>query len=126
MIEQLDDEYPGSFNFKLVGPLPCYSFYTIEVIEMNSDLVALAKNELGLTGETSESEIKKAYLGKAKFFHPDVHLDNSDEVNFDKVNKAYHTLLDYAAAVRQSSKQDIISLVKEQVTENLILVKIKN
>jgi hypothetical protein len=125
VIDQLDEKYKGLLNFKLVGPLPCYSFYTIEVKELNPDHVAQAKTELGLREETSETEIKKAYLEKARLFHPDAHLDNVDEKNFNRINKAYHTLLDYSTAAKQSSKDNLISLVKEKVKENLILVKIK-
>lgn len=125
VIDQLDEEYKGLLNFKLVGPLPCYSFYTIEVKELNPEHVAQAKTELGLREETSESEIKKAYLEKAKLFHPDAHPENGDEENFKRINKAYHTLLDYSAAARQSLKEEHISLAKEIVIENLILVKIK-
>lgn len=124
-IDQLDEEYKGLLKFKLVGPLPCYSFYTIEVKELNSEYVLKAKTELGLREETSESEIKKAYLEKAKSIHPDTNLEKVNEENFNKINKAYHTLLDYSEVVRQSSKEDLIFLTKEKVKENLILVKIK-
>ena len=124
-IDQLDEEYNNTLNFKLIGPLPCYSFYTLEVQELNPERVEQAKEELKLGVETSESEIKKAYLGKAKLFHPDAHLKNDDEENFNRINKAYHTLIDYSVAVRQSSKEDLISLAKEKVLDNLILVKIK-
>ncbi|MFA4852888.1 MAG: GvpL/GvpF family gas vesicle protein [Bacteroidales bacterium] len=125
VIHQLDEEYKGSLNFKLVGPLPCYSFYTIEIKELNPEHVEQAKKEFELTEETSESEIKKAYLEKAKLFHPDAQSENGDEKNFNRINKAYHTLLDYSAAARQSSKENLISLTKEKINKNLILVKIK-
>lgn len=124
-IDHLNEEYNNTLNFKLVGPLPCYSFYTIEVQELNPEKVEQAKEELELGIETSESEIKKAYLEKAKLFHPDAHLKNNDEENFNRINKAYHTLIDYSALVRQSSKEGLISLAKEKVLDNLILVKIK-
>ena len=125
LIDQLDEEYKGLLNFKLVGPLPCYSFYTIEVKELNPEHVAQAKTELGLREETSESEIKKAYLEKAKLFHPDVHPGNGNEENFNRINKAYHTLLDYSTAAKQLSEDEYTSLVNEKIIENLILVKIK-
>jgi len=125
VIDQLDEEYKGLLNFKLVGPLPCYSFYTIEVKELNPENVAQAKIELGLREETSESEIKKAYLEKAKLFHPDVHPGNGNEEYFNRINKAYHTLLDYSTAAKQSSEDEYTSLVNEKIIENLILVKIK-
>lgn len=125
IIDMLDEEYGGMLNFKLIGPLPCYSFYTIEVKELNPEHVELAKNEFELKDETMESEIKKAYLDKAKLFHPDTLTENGNDENFNRINKAYHTLIDYAAAVRKSSKGGFISLAKDKVIENLILVKIK-
>ena len=124
-IDQLDQEYNGTLNFKLVGPLPCYSFYTFEVKAINPEVVLLAKRELGLGEETSDIEIKKAFLAKARLFHPDVHSENGDEENFNRINKAYHVLLDYAMAAKQSSKMEVINLSKEKVNENQILVKIK-
>jgi hypothetical protein len=125
VIDQLDEEYKGLLNFKLVGPLPCYSFYTIEVKELDQENVAQAKIELGLTEETSDSEIKKAFQEKAKEFHPDASQGNHDKENFNRINKAYHTLLEYSEAERQSSKEYLTSHGKEKVIENLILVKIK-
>jgi hypothetical protein len=125
VIEQLDDEFKGLLNFKLVGPLPCYSFYTIEVKELNQEQVLLAKKELGLREETTESDIKKAYLEKARLFHPDTQQDNGDEENFNRINKAYHTMLEYSVAARQCSDEEVISLAKEKIILNLTLVKIK-
>lgn len=125
IIDQLDEDYKGWLNFKLIGPLPCYSFYTIEVKELNQVQVAQAKKELGLTEETSQVEIKKAYQEKAKEFHPDANQNNNNEENFNKINKAYHTLLEYSEAARQTSKEYLTSLGNEKVAENLILVKIK-
>jgi hypothetical protein len=125
VIEQLDEKYKGSLNFKIVGPLPCYSFFTSEVKELNPDHVIEAKRELELSEETSESDIKKAYLEKAKKFHPDATPVNVENESFSTINKAYHTVLDYSLAARQSSKDEYISLAKEKVVENLILVKIR-
>lgn len=126
VIDQLDEEYKGLLNFKIVGPLPCYSFYTIEVKELDPEYVEQAKRELELQEETSEPEIKKAYMGKARLFHPDAQPENTDNEKFNRINKAYHTLLDYSLAARQSSKENLISLANEKVIENLMLVKIKD
>jgi hypothetical protein len=124
-IDQLDEMHKGLLNFKMIGPLPCYSFYTLDAQELNPLHISKAKEELELPDETSESKIKKAYLERAKLFHPDTDQKKGDEANFNRINKAYHTLLDYSAAVKQTSKEISISLAKENVIENLILVKIK-
>ncbi len=125
IIEKLDEELDGLLNFKLVGPLPCYSFYTIEVKDLDLEYLMKAKTELGLREEITESEIKKAYLEKARILHPDTsQLEGNDE-DFNRINKAYRSMLEYASAVRQSSKDDSIILTKEMMIKNLILVKIK-
>jgi len=124
-VEQLDADFKDLLNFKLVGPLPCYSFYTVEVTSLNPEQVVQAKNGLGLRDETTVSEIKKAYLEKAKLFHPDNGAENVDSENFNRIQNAFQTLLDYTAAAIQSSKDTFISLSEEKVVENLILVKIK-
>ena len=83
-------------------------------------------NILEIEPNASETEIKKAYLENAILFHPDTHPENNDMESFSRINKAYYTLLDYIAAARQESKYELISLARERVLENLILVKIKD
>jgi len=126
LIDELDEKYKDLLNFKLVGPLPCYSFYTLEVKALDLSLVEQAKNDLGLSDETSETEIKKAYLTKAKLFHPDTIQQNGNQESFNRINKAYHTLLEYTMAAKQSSKDEQISLAKENMAKNMILVKLKD
>jgi len=124
-IDQLDEEYKDSLNFKLVGPLPCYSFYTLEVKTLTSEEVEQSRKLLGLKEQATETEFKKAYLDKAKVFHPDNGYDEDATGKFNTIRKAYHTLLDYAAAVKQSSKDEYIPLTGARILENLILIKIK-
>jgi len=125
IVDSIDEVYQGKLIFKMVGPLPCYSFFTLDVDELNPEQVFNAKAELGLSDYTTENEIKKAYLEKAKLFHPDMQLRNDDKENFDRINKAYHTLLNYSNAARQSYNEEHISLVRDKVIDNLIFVKIK-
>lgn len=50
---------------------------------------------LGVTKETSEDEIKKAFKKKAREFHPDLHPDDPEcEEKFKEVNEAYEVLSD--------------------------------
>ena len=125
MVEQLDMEFNGKLNFKYVGPLPCYSFYTLDVQELPYMQVEMAKNELELDNSATEKEIKKAYLEKVKLLHPDTNsgIDNSE--SFNRISNAYKTLQDYSHAVRQSSSGDMVSFVKEKVIKNSKLIKIK-
>jgi hypothetical protein len=124
-INQLDKDYNETLNFKLIGPLPCYSFYTIEVKKINYLQLIQAKKALGLTTEFSQVEIKKAYQEKAKELHPDANQKNINKESFTKINKAYHMLLEYSEAARGASIDDAASQEKQNEVEDLILVKIK-
>lgn len=124
VLDRLDEEYNGMLNFKMVGPLPCYSFYTLEVKELNPEHVYQAKKELGLSESISEAEVKKAYQEKAKELHPDVNQGNGSVDHFNRIKKAYQTLLEYIEAANLASKESVISNNKAAI-ENLILVKIK-
>lgn len=48
---------------------------------------------LGISKESTEEEIKKAYRQKAKLYHPDLHPDDKEaEAKFKEVNEAYEVL----------------------------------
>ena len=71
MIDKLDAKYADQLNFKIVGPLPCYSFYTIECKALNKDEIENAKEVLGIDAYKSEADLKRAYRLKAGLTHPD-------------------------------------------------------
>jgi hypothetical protein len=125
-INQFKEEYNGMLNFKLTGPLPCYSFYTIEVKELSPEKIACAKRELGLNGEPLEPVVKRAYLDYARLFHPDAPHDNGGEERFKRIRMAYHTLLEYSLAVKQSSEIESNSLINEKTIQKMFLVKVKD
>ncbi len=124
-LDKLDETLAGKLNFKLVGPLPCYSFFTIEVKDLTFDEMDSARKELGLDHSTSEKEIKQAYLNKVKQFHPDTNSGDDSTANFDRINKAFHTMTDFANAVKPASRDEAFSLKKKAFTENSFLLKIK-
>ena len=119
MIDKLDAKYADQLNFKIVGPLPCYSFYTIECKALNKDEIENAKEVLGIDAYKSEADLKRAYRLKAGLTHPDrnneIAGDNSE--GFININKAYKIMLEYSSIMKKSA--DTIS------HEPLYLVKIK-
>ena len=125
-IDQLDEEFKGLLNFKLVGPLPCYSFYTVEVKELSTMQVEQAKKELGVDEEASDSSIKKAYLEKARLVHPDTQEVKGTGEEFSRINKAYHILLEYSMSKKQSLNIENSVASNNKAKENLILLKIKD
>lgn len=49
---------------------------------------------LGLTTTATQDEIRKAYLKKAKEFHPDINKSSIAEAKFKEIQEAYNTLSD--------------------------------
>ena len=125
LLDQLDEKYKGMLNLKMVGPLPCYSFYTIEIKELNLEHVIQAKKDLGLNEATSESEIKKAYQEKVKEFHPDTYPGADSAEIFDQINKAFHTITEYVNAVKPHSRDEEFSLQIDVLKTNSFFLKIK-
>lgn len=122
---QLDQELKGKLNFRCVGPLPCYSFYTLEIVELDFEQIEQAKNELGINTKASSAEIRKAYLNKVRSTHPDVHSGDGNEAYFTALRHAYEVINQYLQTARQSSDEDLFYFTRERVEENSLLVKIK-
>lgn len=91
----LDKKYQGTINFRMIGPLPPYSFCSLEIKKMEIHKVEEAEKILGLGGGATLSKVKEAYRRLMQKFHPDKNLDNlSARKQFERINEAYNTLLE--------------------------------
>ena len=54
-------KFEGKLNFRCVGPLPVYSFYTLEIQKMLFKEIDWAKKKLGLNDFSTKDEIKNPY-----------------------------------------------------------------
>ncbi|HAZ10000.1 MAG TPA: hypothetical protein DCY56_02695 [Candidatus Omnitrophica bacterium] len=113
-VEELNTEFAEKLNFRCVGPLPPYSFYTLEIKTLNYEDVDWAKKKLGILNDiTSKNELKKAYQRQALSTHPDRNPNMPCvEKEFDEVNKAYKILADYCAANEQANQKENAMLVR--------------
>jgi hypothetical protein len=105
-VEALDSQYQNVLYFRIVGPLPCYSFYTLEVTALFEEFIAEKRAVLGLDARSLEADVKKAYHAKAKVAHPDGQMPagaNNNCADFTVLNEAYMTLHDYYSALRNSA-----------------------
>jgi len=126
-IENLNIEFAEKLNFRCVGPLPSYSFYTIEIEKIKFNDVNWARRRLGLLNDfATRDEIKKAYRARASTYHPDKNPNTPGiEKEFDEINKAYKILVDYCQACEQAGKKESFSFKKEEFKKNAVLVKVK-
>lgn len=66
---------------------------------------------LGITSKASKSEIKKAFLSKAKLYHPDVSTGSAEK--FKELMWAYHKVLNQKVPNSDEYKFDFSSVVKK-------------
>ncbi|MCG2675918.1 GvpL/GvpF family gas vesicle protein, partial [bacterium] len=104
-VEELNNRFAEKLNFRCVGPLPPYSFTTLEAKRMRFEEIEEARRRLGLGEEATLSEIKGAHRRLSQEFHPD---KGSEQKKFEKITKAYKLLLDYCEGERCSFKKEAV------------------
>ncbi len=125
-LDDLDKLYNEKINFRCVGPLPPYSFYTIETKKIRFKEVDRARKMLGLDNRTTKEEIIKAYRNSAKLCHPDKNSDVSNaERQFNEINRAYNILLEYCLSAEQTGRGDACSFNEKEFGQNAIIVKVR-
>ena len=127
-VEGLNVEFNEKLNFRCVGPLPPYSFYTLEIKTLKNEDMAWAKKRLGISSDiTSKDEVKKAYQRQALSTHPDRNPNApAAGKEFDEVNKAYKLLTEYCAALEQARPaRDEKSLIGTIQKDDPILVRVR-
>ncbi len=119
-VEKLNTEFREKLNFRSVGPLPPYSFYTLEIKKLQFEEIDWARNKLELQNNfATKKEIKKAHQKLAFSFHPDRNPNTTDaERKFVEITRAYNILWEYCQG-------DECSFNKEEFKNNAILVKVK-
>jgi hypothetical protein len=103
-LELLDEEFEGQLTFRCVGPLPPYSFATVEVEVPSFEAVDEARRRLGLRETTTPGEIRRAYHLLAAQLHPDHNPDDPEaEARMTELAHAYELLTAYSENVRRSA-----------------------
>ena len=93
----LDSLSEGRFHFRCVGPLPPYSFATLEVHAPSFEEVDEARRHLGLGKTATPSEIKRAYRQLARELHPDHNMNDPEAPDrMSQLAMAYERVTAYA------------------------------
>ncbi len=92
-VQYLDHAFLGKVSFKVIGPLPLYSFKCIEIEWANAKEVREALTFLDLKEDATLADLRSAYYQKAKSIHPDKTGESLNSPSeFEKVVKAFHLL----------------------------------
>lgn len=112
-LDELDERLGGRLNFRRIGPLPPYSFSTIEARPMTHQEINGAQEQLGLGQEASLNDVKRAYYALAQEHHPDAQPgDKAAEERFAQIAVAYQLLSNYCLG--QAAAQGITAKKKAE------------
>jgi len=126
-IDELNIAFGEKLDFRCVGPLPPYSFYTLEIKKMVFKELDWARKRIGLNNTATREDIKKAHRVSALSAHPDKNLDIPDkEKDFDETTRAYKILVDYCRACDQVDRKGNYSFSKEEFEKNALLVEVRS
>lgn len=125
-VEDLNTKFAEKLNFRCVGPLPPYSFYTLEIKRIEFEDLCWATKKLGLNYAANKDEIKKAYQRSASLRHPDKNPTTPGlEKEFNEINKAYKVLIDYCEACKLVGKTGDYFFNEAEHKKNAVLVKVR-
>jgi hypothetical protein len=94
LVHTLDQKLGNTVNFRVVGPLPLYSFSTILLESIDPHRVEEAKKTFGLHGEVTDKTVRDTYRQLAQKCHPDKGSDQ-DGLDFSLLHAAYRTLINF-------------------------------
>ncbi len=125
-VEYLNTEFTEKLNFRCVGPLPPYSFFTLEIKKMRFNDVTWARKRLGILEDcSSKDDIKKAFHRQVFISHPDKNPDKPGiEKEYDEITRSYNILFDYAQACEQVGLASLI-FNEDEFKKNAVLVKVR-
>lgn len=123
-VERLNEQFDNTLDFRRIGPLPPYSFYTLEVRVRQFEEMDWARRQLGIDDDfITVGAIKKAHHRVALACHPDKHRDVPDiEKKFADMSKAYRMLLEYSRTVGQTETGQGFYLNESAFVNNAVLV----
>ena len=99
----LNGRYAERVDFRCVGPLPPYSFSTVEIRRFEAAEVERARRLLRLRKWASLQDVKAAYRRLALECHPDkAPVRQGTAGPFEEVAEAYRLLSDYCEAAGQT------------------------
>ncbi|HVB21263.1 MAG TPA: GvpL/GvpF family gas vesicle protein [Ktedonobacteraceae bacterium] len=94
LVHALDQKLEDTVKFRVIGPLPLYSFSTILFESIDPHSVEEAKKTFGLHGELTDKTIRDTYRQLARQCHPDK-KSAKDTMDFSLLHAAYKTLMNF-------------------------------
>ncbi|WP_161954057.1 GvpL/GvpF family gas vesicle protein [Candidatus Methylomirabilis limnetica] len=115
-LERLNNRYDNAIDFRCVGPLPPYSFATVEVRSFEFEEIDSARRLLELGEQATLQDAKEAYRRLVQQCHPDLISDGGkvgQKANgaFEAVTRAYRLLGEYSQVGSSFRAPDVLDTV---------------
>jgi len=126
-LADLDEQMRGSLHFRCVGPLPPYSFATVEIQMPGFVDIDAARKSLSLGETTSSDALKSAYYRLASQFHPDVNPHPEAKHRMEELAQAYQLLTSFAASqvVGFGDTSQAMCHFDQQAVENTLVISVR-
>jgi len=96
-VRQLNGLFRNEIDFRIIGPLPPYSFAMVEITKLNPEKLKEARQLLQLGETFSEPDVRSAYRHLAARTHPDCNPDDqSAKKRFTELRQASDLLIFYS------------------------------
>jgi len=119
-VKQLNDLFHNQINFRVIGPLPPYTFATVEVTRPSPEKIGGARELLHLGKTFSEPEVRKAYRHLAAEIHPDYKAGDELELakaQFVKLHQASEMLIAYCRGQGESNGNLLVNIRRQRDEE---------
>ncbi len=125
-VRRIDEAFNNQINFRVIGPLPPYSFSMVEIRRPDLKKIEEARQLLGLGTDISNKELKEAYRHLAAKSHPDAHLDDdTGDEQFARIREAFILLRDYCQGHGENVEKNLdgqrYSLMSEDVSQTFLI-----
>lgn len=116
ILKRLNALYADFIDFRCVGPLPPYSFATVEVRSFEFEEIDSARRLLELGEQATLQDAKEAYRRLVQQCHPDLSSDGGkvgQKANgaFEAVTRAYRLLGEYSQVGSSFRAPDVLDAV---------------
>ena len=107
-------------NFRIIGPLPPYTFATVEVTRPSPEKIEEARQLLHLGETFSEPQVRKAHRHLAAESHPDYRAGDEPELakaQFAKLHQASEMLIAYCRGQGESNGNLLVNINRQRDEE---------
>jgi hypothetical protein len=127
-VRYLNGLFHDQIDFRIIGPLPPYSFATVEVARPSLEKIEEARQLLHLGDVISEPEVRKAYRRLAAETHPDRRPgDELAKTQFARLRQASDLLIAYCRGQAESGGSLLINIrrLRDEEVEHLRFAEIE-